>query len=53
MIDDNALDYILSKDMNKQSQGNQNKPGKAGCLGALVLFALPVIGTGYTILNIA
>ncbi|WP_211248536.1 hypothetical protein, partial [Desulfobulbus elongatus] len=35
------------------NQGNQNKPGKAGCLGALSLLILPAIGVGYIILNIA
>lgn len=44
--DDDALDFILYQDMEKRSQSNQNKPEKAGCLGALFLLILPAIGAG-------
>ncbi len=50
--DDDALDYIMYEEMNKQSQGNQNKPGKTGCLGAVALFVLPVTFAGYYFINI-
>ena len=50
--DDDALDYIIYKEMNKQSQGNHNKPGNTGCLGVLALVVLPVTVIGYVILNI-
>ena len=50
--DDDALDYIMYEEVNKQGQDNQNKPGKAGCLGVLALFALPATVIGYIILNI-
>jgi len=50
--DDDALDCILYQEMDKPGQANQNKPGKAGCLGALPLLIIPAIGVGYTILNI-
>lgn len=49
--DDDALDYIMYEEMNKQSKGNQNKPGKAGCFGVVALVVLPAIGIGYIILN--
>ena len=50
--DDDALDCILYEEMDKHRQGNQNKPGKAGCLGALSLLILPATVIGYIILNI-
>lgn len=50
--DDNALDYIIYKDMNKQGQDNQNKPGNTGCLGVLALVVLPATVIGYLILDI-
>ena len=50
--DDDALDYIMYKEVNKQSQGSQNKPGKTGCLGVLALVVLPAIGIGYIVLNV-
>lgn len=50
--DDDALDCIMYKEMNKEHQGNQNKTGKAGCLGVLALLVLPAIGIGYIISNI-
>lgn len=39
--DDDALDYILYEEINKEGQGNQNKSGKKGCLGMVALFAFP------------
>lgn len=50
--DDDALDYIIYEEMNKQSQGNQNKPGKAGCLGAVAVVILPATVIGYIVLSI-
>ena len=50
--DDDAHDHIIYKDMNKQSQDNQNKPGKTGCLGILALVTFPVIVSGYILWNI-
>ena len=50
--DDNALDFILYQEASGQSQGNQNKPGKAGCLGVVALVVLPTAAIGYSILNI-
>lgn len=48
-----ALDYIMYEEMNKQSQGNRNKPGKTGCLGVVTLVVLPATVIGYIVLNIA
>lgn len=50
--DDDALDYIIYKKMNKEHQGSQNEPGKTGCLGALALVVLPATVIGCIILNI-
>lgn len=50
--DDNALDFILYQEASGQSQGKQNKPGKAGCLGVVALVVLPAATIGYSILNI-
>lgn len=50
--DDDALDYIMYEEVNKQGQGNQNKPGKAGCLGAIALVVLPATVIVFIILNI-
>ena len=51
--DDDALDYIMYEEVNKDNQDNQNKPGRVGCLSSLALFVLPAIGIGYFVLNIA
>lgn len=45
--DDDALDYIIYKDMNKQSQSSQNQPSNSGCLGVLALVTLPAACFGY------
>ena len=50
--DDDALDFILYEETNKENQGNQNKSGKTGCLGTLALIVLPATVIGYILLNI-
>ncbi len=38
--DDPALDFILYEELEKQNQ--EQKSGKGGCLGAIVLMLLPM-----------
>ena len=42
---DDALDYIMYKEVEKDSQ---NKPSNKGCLGMVVMFIIPLAGLGYS-----